>query len=476
MMSSTALPTEMDAAIPSTYGEEELQLQLALAISREEAEAEERKKKEKSGGRSGNEGGEGRNVRDDEEGESNESSSDRPQQQQQQQQQQPASASLLDLDPWGDSTGDANPNAIVNSPSIHRAANTWGNSKVDTPFGGGGGGGVRGSAGNDPWQMSPLDAPKPPPASYAAAAATLPPTAAPPASDDAWNALKNGNALNGAGNGVFGGKDAFSGNNSGTPSGVVGAFNMDGFKLELDDPFTVKTTAPSVTAASLASPLSITRPLGIGLTPSLTSPEAGNGDAFGLSTSEGASSSSSAVAKSKSPEASFLGVNSSLVNLDSLLSLKKTADPESGSAGGGGGGGGAAGANPFALTPSGVGIKSSPTPPNPFAAAVPKGPPMNQLKNNAGGTNNFLANNNNNNAGSLGVNNNNSFGSFPSNATSAAPLMPMMNSASFSTGNNANVGFPSSLLQQQPFPSQQSFSSQQQQLQRPNEDPNPFLL
>jgi hypothetical protein len=69
--------------------------------------------------------------------------------------------------------------------------------------------------------------------------------------------------------------------------------------------------------------------------------------------------------KLRSPE-DFLGVNSALVNLDSLVSLKKPESKDS---------------NPFALTPSGVGLQPLAAQVNPFMTTT-KGPPMNQMKNN----------------------------------------------------------------------------------------------
>ena len=475
-------PTEMDAARPATYGEEELQLQLALAISREEAEVEERKKKKDGNGEE--EGGDGRRGSrgNESEGRSQQRQQQQQrqrqqQQQQEQQQQQPASASLLDLEPWGDPAPSTN---IINSPGINRAAKSWGNNGAGSPFGGTGAGGTTAAAAaaasaanNDPWQqMSPLDAPKPPPASYAAAAATLPPTSAAPTSDDAWTALKNGN-------------DAASvkAQNGAAATEKANAFNMDGFGLELDDdPFIVKTTSSGsnvggggVMTSPLTTPLTASAaPLG----PETTLME----DA---STGVGGTASSSIGAKSRSPE-DFLGVNSSLVNLDSLVSLKKSTPNENGaSSGGGGGGGGGGGANPFALTPSGVGIKTSPTPQNPFVANIPKGPPLNQLKN--AGPNTFNVNNNNDGAGfGIGVGGvnsaNNNFGGgggggFPVTASSSTPLMPMNNAAFPSMGNNANFGFPASMQQQQQH--QPLSMVQQQQVSRqqpPQGDVNPFLL
>ena len=124
----------------------------------------------------------------------NSEENNRPRQQKEQKQRQaPPLASLLDLEPWVDSSSDANPNALVNSLGMHRSVQSWGVDEGGSSFGDGGDGGG-GLASNDWWQMSPLDASKLPPASYAAVGATQLPTAAPPASDEAWNAIKNENS------------------------------------------------------------------------------------------------------------------------------------------------------------------------------------------------------------------------------------------------------------------------------------------
>ena len=301
--------------------------------------------------------------------------------------------------------------------------------------------------------MSPLDAPKPPPASYAAAAATLPPTsAAATVSDDAWSAIKNGNPGGGSAGGV--------------QSPANDAFNMDGLGIELDDPFVVKATP--LAAASATSPIT---------TPLSSAPlMADTTSATPLEKPTSGGANVSAAAKSRSPE-DFLGVNSSLVNLDSLVALKKSTPGDNGAEAGGGGGG----ANPFALTPSGVGIKSSPTPQNPFAANIPKGPPMNQLKNNNGHAFTMSNNNNVNNNGGGGnvlggnMSNNNNFGGAQF-ASTAPPLMPTNGAAFPSTG--SQFGFPSSAAPMQPmqhFATPLSQPPSQSQLQ-PAGDSNPFLL
>ena len=214
---------------------------------------------------------------------------------------------------------------------------------------------------------------------------------------------------------------------------------MDGLKLALDDPFVVKTAPFS---GGVASPATNVAP-----PPVLASLDVKIGDV------ENSDNVSEAASKSRSPE-DFLGINSSLVNLDSLVSLKKSSDPRVGNGGGGGEGVLAVGSNPFALTPSGVGIKSAPTPQNPFAAAAPKGPPMNLLMNNA------------NNIG-LGVGGGGG-GAFSS---MSQPLVSMMRS------NNANGGFQPSSLQRFTYLAHQQQEPIQRQLhQQANEDPNPFLL